>query len=463
MAWFMALMLLVCATAEAQTKRKAPAKKATVPVQAADTAPTAWPIEQIVVEGNKLYTADQVIKASGLKIGQVADKQTFDAARDKLIATGVFDSTGYGFEPTAGGKGYKVTLQVSEIGQLYTYRFEELPATPEQLTAWLKQVDPLFGSKIPGTEAALQRYARALEDYLSRNGKKEKVIGRLTSENPGELLILFRPNTPIPTVAQVNFTGNSVIQTSALQNTIAGVAVGVPYNERRFRQLLDTSIRPLYDARGRLRVAFPKLTAGRAADVDGLVIGVEVTEGESYQLGEVTIEGAPNDLLKTGDFKPGDVVNFDEINLGVERIRRRIRANGFMQVHSDLKRAINDEKKTVDVTVVIEPGPQYVFGRLNIEGLDLHSEPVIRKLWGLKEGQPFNNEYPDIFLNKVREQGVFDNLGKTSAKVQVNEQSRTVDVTLNFTGAPPPPKPERQIPQASAPQWPFSLLSYLDG
>jgi outer membrane protein assembly factor BamA len=77
---------------------------------------------------------------------------------------------------------------------------------------------------------------------------------------------------------------------------------------------------------------------------------------------------------------------------------------------------------------------------LTIEGLDIHTEPVIRKLWALKEGQPYNNEYPDLFLNRVREQGVFDNLGKTSAKINVNEKSRAVDVTLRFEGAPPPKK-----------------------
>ena len=437
MALLLALLMVCVSTLDAQPKRRPTPKK---PVETKATLPATWPIEQIIVEGLQNYKTEQVIAATGLKIGQPADKPVFEAARDRLLATGAFDTVGYSFEPTAGNKGYRVTFQVTEIAQLYPYRFDELGVSAEELSGVLRRSDPLFGARIPGTDVLLKRYARVLENYLAQRGSKEKVVGRLTSDVPGELIIVFRPASAPPTVAEVKFTGNSVVPTSTLLNTIAGVAVGIPYSEPRFRQLLDSSIRPLYDARGRLRVSFPKITVERAKDVDGLIVAVEVNEAESYQLGEVTLNGAPQELLKAGDFKTGDLANFDEINAGIERIRRRMRANGYMQVQSSAKRSINDEKKTVDLAVTVEPGPQYVFGKLTIEGLDIHTEPVIRKLWALKEGQPYNNEYPDLFLNRVREQGVFDNLGKTSAKVNVNEQTRAVDVTLRFEGAPPPKK-----------------------
>ena len=60
-------------------------------------------------------------------------------------------------------------------------------------------------------------------------------------------------------MAEVKFTGNSAIPTPTLQQTIAGVAVGAIYSDARFQQLLDTSIRPLYEAKGKIRVSFPKL------------------------------------------------------------------------------------------------------------------------------------------------------------------------------------------------------------
>jgi hypothetical protein len=65
-------------------------------------------------------------------------------------------------------------------------------------------------------------------------------------------------------------------------------------------------------------------------------------------------------------------------------------------------------------------------------GLDILTGPVIRKMWGLKEGQPFNPEYPDYFLNRVREDGVFDNLGKTRSEVKIDDKALAAEVTLYF-------------------------------
>ena len=55
-------------------------------------------------------------------------------------------------------------------------------------------------------------------------------------------------------------------------------------------QKVDPYLRPLYDARGRIRVSFPKITAQKARDVDGVAVHVVVDEGASYELGDVTID-----------------------------------------------------------------------------------------------------------------------------------------------------------------------------
>ena len=85
----------------------------------------------------------------------------------------------------------------------------------------------------------------------------------------------------------------------------------------------------------------------------------------------------------------------------------------------------------------VDAGPEFKYGALEIRGLDVISEPAIRKMWGAKEGKPFDAEYPDAFLKDVRDQGLFDNLGDTSAQTKVNEDRKTVDVTLIFLGSKP--------------------------
>jgi outer membrane protein insertion porin family len=175
-----------------------------------------------------------------------------------------------------------------------------------------------------------------------------------------------------------------------------------------------------------------------------VVLSVKVVEGPSYSLGEFATAGTgvPSaELLKLANLKKGDLFNIEQIQAAVGRIEKRVRRGGFMGVKSSLERRVNDEAKTVDLTVHIVEGPRYHFGRLSVEGLDLISEPAIRKMWSLKPGDPFNPEYPDYFLNRVKEDGVLDDLGETKAVVKTDEAGRTVDVTLIFRGTPqPPPK-----------------------
>jgi outer membrane protein insertion porin family len=221
-----------------------------------------------------------------------------------------------------------------------------------------------------------------------------------------------------------------------LQNAISEVAVGTGYSEDHFRQLLDNAIRPLYERQGRLRVSFPKIAVEPAKDVQGLDVQVTVDDGPVFMLGNVRLDGLlsvkPEELMKIGAFKTGKQANLDEAALCIDRIKKRLRRQGYMRVDIRPERHLNDEKKIVDMTLHIDEGPQFLMGRLKIEGLDIYTEPPIRKAWGLPEGKPFDTDYPDAFLNRLREEQVFENLKNTRSKSDVNEQAHTVDVTLYF-------------------------------
>ena len=61
----------------------------------------------------------------------------------------------------------------------------------------------------------------------------------------------------------------------------------------------------------------------------------------------------------------------------------------------------------------------------------------MKRMWSVKEGKPFNPEYPDLFLKRVHEEGLFDNLGPTKSEVKLNSRDHIADVTLRFQGEDP--------------------------
>jgi outer membrane protein insertion porin family len=326
-----------------------------------------------------------------------------------------------------------VTVEVREVGEVYPYRFEGLGVDDQVLRETLRAQEPLWGDQVP--ISVLSRYV----DAIIHAGVKVAVTWKVEEAASGAETIVFKPAAQPPVIAEVRFRGNDVLQASALLPAINDVAVGTPYSEKDLRNQLDAAVRPLYEARGRIRVAFPKIAIEPAEKVEGVVATVTVDEGSVYKLGEVHFAGAPeNDtaqLRRLADLQKGDTANFDDVKAAVGRVEKKYREGGYLHVSSKVEREIDDADHSVALTVALDLGAQYRFAKLTIKGLDLLTEPEIRKAWGPMEGKPYQPDYANAFLDRLREEKVFDNPVKSSAETHVNDAAKTVDVTLNFGSA----------------------------
>ena len=367
----------------------------------------------------------------------------FDQARKRLLATGAFQSVAYEFKPSKDDKGVDGVLRVIEVEYWFPYRFEDLPASDDALRAMLHQQEIILGDQIPATkEVIARRQRRHPEGFLG--GKVDMSRCKLMSDVPDHREVVFRPPGARPNIAEVHFLGNDVLPSSALVNAFAPVAVGVPYSDLTIHELLDGAVRTLYETRGRVGVTFPKIAVEKAAKIDGVSVTVTVNEGESYNLGTVKVTGVPpseaEGIKSIGKWRKGDIANLDEVRAGASKIVDRLIGNGFLKATVKVDRTVHEEDKTVDALITVNAGPQYHFGKLTIEGLDLLTEPQIRKVWIMNMGSPFRPDYPDQFLKDLRAQGIFENLGETRAEKNTDEKTKTVNVTLYFRRAAAKPK-----------------------
>ena len=93
------------------------------------------------------------------------------------------------------------------------------------------------------------------------------------------------------------------------------------------------------------------------------------------------------------------------------------------------------------LVAVGEPGDtQPIIGSDAVAGA---LEPEIRKMWGMGEGSPFRDQYPEKFLLRVKDDGVMDNLGETRAKLEFDEARGIIHVALAFEGEKRAPEKKR--------------------
>jgi outer membrane protein assembly factor BamA len=412
----------------------------------AQSAPSArWPIESLLVTGNHTYSAEQILAVAGLRVGQVAGKTDFEAARTRLLESGAFETVGYKFTPGS-AKGYAAVIQVLEVQQAYPAEFEDLHVSEKELRAALREKDPLFGSgKLPATQPAFERYQKWVQEFVAAKGQPEKISVGVSPTAAGEFAVVFRPARSLPVVALVTFRGNHVVPSNVLHDAIAA-GIGAEYTEDRFREILNSSIRPIYEARGRMRVRFTELQTEPTKEVQGLHVFVTVDEGRSYTMGKVSIDGpAPAeaaDLLRKIDMKTGDVANFDKVDQGLDTMRKALRRAGYLNAKVTAERVVDDAHESADAAIHVDAGPQFTMGKLTVMGLDLEGEAEVLRIWTMKTGKPFNPEYPDYFLGAIRQQNLFDHLGKTTVDVKINDKIHTGDVKLTFAAEKPGEKPK---------------------
>ena len=398
-------------------------------------AQQAYPLESLRVTGAERVNSGRILAVAGLKIGQAVNKANFDAARERLMATGAFESVGYQYKPSTKKTGYDAVIEVTEILQMFPYRFEELPVPEAALREAIAKQELLFEDEIPLTQPVLERYNRIVSTAAGKIAE-----GHITYSAAGEGAIVFRPPGDAPHIYEVHFSGNELLTTEQLSAKFILVAFGAEYKESQVRALLDSSVRRLYEAKGRLRVVFQKITAEptKAPEVTGVSVSVQIAEGAEYKLGSIKVNGVATKQLREietlADFKKDETANFDEVDKALERIRKRYWGTGYLHAKTSADRSVNDKDHVVDLTVRVDPGPQFTYGKLDIQGLDILSEPAIRKAWGPREGKPFDPTSPDVFLKQIRDDALFDNLGETKSVTKLNEEAKTADVTLTFKG-----------------------------
>lgn len=444
----MSILMVLCAGLVFGQATKKSARKPAVKPDAVEAIKQADPlVKSIGVEGNKILNAESVLKVAEIKVGDKIDKAAFDAAQARLLATGYFETVAYRYK-SADGLSFAATLEVSEVQPFLPVRIEALPETQAAIVAWLKANDPMFTGKMPGTQQVLERTVREIEQFLAARNHPERVVARVMSLAADKLEIQIQPKSGLAAVAEVSFVGNKAIANTQLANALADVAFGQPFTEAAFRQLLENQIRPRYEAKGYLNVKFTKLTPVQSIRLKGVDVKIGIEEGEAYKLGSLAVggrfAGESVKLLKIAKAPLSmPVADFDAIGQISDRLKDEMKHRGYLQAEIKTLRKLDETKKSVDVTLAINEGPQYKFGKLTVLGLGLDGEAAIKKMWGVKPGDAFPNEYPNYFLEQVKAESLFDNLGDTKATPKRDDETLTVAVTLDFKTAPlKPAKPK---------------------
>jgi len=424
-------LLLACAVIAAQTKT---AK------HAGATALSAYKLIAVNVKGTHYKPAD-VIAASGLHLGEDVTEQSFKAATSKLGDTGLFTDITYSYSYSPAGT--KLDLELADNSELVPLRFENFVwFSDQELIDKLHAQLGLFESKVPVSGSLVDQVANVLSGLLASHDPKLHATYLRAAPSPDspkiDSVVFSASGVPIQ-VGKVVYAAASPTLAGPLAE-VAKKIEGGDYSRAKMGFFASMDVRTVYQQHGYLKAAFsdPEPVVVSETQEKVLVdVKLPVSEGQQYKLSSIDWAGDtpfPASTLQTlihlVPNQPANAVQLQEDLAGVQKL---CGTRGYLKAKITPEPEFDDANSAVAYKLLVKQGDQYKLGEFEIEGLDEKGRARLREDWHLREGEPYDTSYPERFVRESSRDlppGVHWKITRHEA---INEEDKTVDVTITYT------------------------------
>jgi outer membrane protein assembly factor BamA len=401
--------------------------------------PSASKLIAIKVTGNKNFTEEQIIRESGLRLGQTATDDDFKAASKILGDTGAFSEVVYSFQYS--GQGTKLDLQVTENEQLVPARFDNFVwFSDSELMDQLRTRVPLFQGKLPLAGELVDHVSDALQALLVEKNIPARADYLRVARNDGPIeAFAFRATGPAILVRSVMFSGAAPTELPLLE--AAGNRLkGTEYMRSVMRVQAEKNFLPIYLARGYLKASFQDAQAKVAEQTpeDVLVdVNIAVDPGHQYKVSGIQLAGnsavfATTKLQALIHQQVGQPANVVQLDNDIEALQKLYGSKGYMEASVKATPEIDESQSVVRYELQIHEGDVYKMGDLDIQGLDSRTTAKLVEEWKLTGNDPFDSAYLREFLQKALQDIQAMGDWRVQSHQTLNEKEKTVDVTLRF-------------------------------
>lgn len=391
----------------------------------------------IHVKGASQLKEDDIVSASGLKLGQSAGENDFKQAMQKLGSTGMFTDLTYSYRYSSDG--CDLDLQITENTELLPVIFDNFVwFSDEDLITQLHSRLPLFDGRLPVSGDLADQVTDSLNAILDQR----KILGKAgyfrgAKENGPINSYLYKVNLHPVVVRNVDFPGAAVEELPALQ-AAAKSLVGQEYLRTKMLPQEKFSLLPVYLARGYLKASFSSTLTKIVEDGPRTVVDVSfpVTPGTQYKLSGIQWQGntiVPVDKLQDLiHLKPGEPANAVQLSNDLDAAKKLYGSRGYLFARVDPVPTTDDAQSSVSYQLNVSEGDLYRMGDLELDGLDADASQKMVAQWQMKRGDPYDNTYLRRFFSIMYRDVGLRRPYNVVPKESVNPQDKTVSVALHF-------------------------------
>jgi len=371
-------------------------------------------VRDIRVEGIQRTEAGTVFSYLPVRVGETLTSDMAAQAVRALFATGFFRDVRMEVE------GDVLVVLVDERPAIYTLDFVGTREfDKEQLRKGLREVG-LAESRI-FDRALVERAEQELKrQYLARGYYAAEVTTTITPLERNRVGITFAVNEgEVARIRQINIVGAQAFRESDLLDLFTlrtpGWMTWYTRADRYSRQQLSADLEALrshYLDRGYLEFNIDSTQVSISPDKQDIYITVNITEGNQYTVSAVRLAGElllpESELLKMVRIKPGTIFSREQVTETTKAISERLSNDGYAFANVNAVPEIDQEKKQVAFTLMIDPGRRVYVRRIEVQGNTRTRDEVIRREVRQMEAAWYDGEQINRSRTRIDRLGYFD-------------------------------------------------------
>ena len=339
----------------------------------------------IRIDGLKRVSSGSVFDALTIQPGDRVTDADISMATRALFETGFFDQV----EVRADGD--VLVIEVTERPAVSRIDIEGNQAikTDDLLDslrrAGIVEGDVLKRATLDQLEQAIQR------QYTSRGRYDATVSSEIIEQDRNRVgLKISIYEGSVATISRIAIVGNEAFDDDTLLDEMSLTEPGVftwfsgsdNYETEKLSADVE-AIRSYYLNRGYVNVEVSKPQVELSENLEDVFITITVNEGREFRVGAVNVGGdQPIDLsaaVEEMTLQTGEIFSRRLVNEAVNTMSKKLGDAGYARAQVRAVPEINDETQTVDVTLVVTPGPLVYVRRVEFRGNTDTSDVVLRR------------------------------------------------------------------------------------
>ena len=396
-------------------------------------------IDSLLVRGNQRVESDAILAIVESRKGESLDYDKLDKDLRAIYAMGYFNDVR--IETEDGAKGKIVIFTVSEkpsIGRINFKGNDKIKAEDLTKESGLK----LYSIYSPdGVKQSIGK----LKEYYRREGYYNVEITEKVEEIPRNEVALTYEITEGEKVyiQKIEFIGNTKFKDGKLKDVMdtseKGLLSWFTKSGMLDKKSLESDVQKItvfYQNQGYLRAKVGE-PAVRYESGYGLIITIEIVEGDQYFVNNVDITGElikpAEELLKSVTLVKGEPYSREIVRKDVMALRDVFADEGFAYAEVVPVSREDDKAHTVDITYRATTGNKVRFERIAITGNTNTRDKVIRRDLEVYEGDFFSGQGMRNSTANLHRLGYFEDVEVQTKRGSADD---LMDLTVNVKEKP---------------------------